>query len=276
VKKVAIQGQQGSYHDLAAHKFFGDNIELVNCHNFKDTFAALADKKADNILVALENSLYGSLNEVYDLLIKNNFWIIGEEYLRVNFCLIGLPGTKIDEITEVHSQVFALSECEDYLDTTLSHVQRFEEDDTAGSVKLIKEWNDPRKVAIASKQAAELYGLEVLAEAIETHHENYTRFAVLSPKKEKVEKSNKSLLVLTTREDTRPGSLLHALQIFAKHDINITMLQSRPIKGKAWHYHFYIDIEVGDSNPKFDVVLQELETASWHINLLGSFVANRI
>ena len=276
MKKVAIQGEHASYHDLAAHKFFGDDIRVVSCRNFKETFSVLSEKKADYMLVAIENSLYGSLNEVYDLLLKDKFWIIGEEYIRVEFCLIGLPGAEIENIKEVHSQVFALGECEDYLNTTLAHAKRFEEDDTAGSVSLIKQWADPAKAAIASREAAKALGMEILASGIETHHENYTRFVILAPNKELVKDSNKSSILLTTRADTKPGALLRALQIFSDRNINMTMLQSRPILGKAWHYLFYIDVEIGDSSPDFEAVLQELETAGCHANVLGSYKSNRI
>jgi prephenate dehydratase len=176
---------------------------------------------------------------------------------------------------EVHSQIFALSECEDFLDTKLAHAKRFEEHDTAGSAALVKKWNEPSKAAIASRQAAELYGLEILASGIESHHENYTRFAILAPHKEAVKNANKTSLVLTTQADTKPGALLRALQIFAKRNINLTMLQSRPMPGKAWHYLFYVDIEIGISHPSFQEVLTELETAGCHSNLLGSYRAGR-
>lgn len=276
MKQIAIQGEVESFHHQAARAFFGDDTKLVHCHNFREVFETLMSGAADHAVVAVENSLYGSLNEVHDLMSKHKAWIVGEVYLRIEFCLIGLPGAKLEEITEVHSQVFALSECEDYLDSVLPQAKRFEEHDTAGSVGLIKEWNDPTKAAIASRDAAKHHGLEVLASNIETHHENYTRFAVLAPQKEQVDGANKTSLVLTTRDDTKPGALLRALQVFAERNINMTMLQSRPILGKAWHYLFYIDVEFGTEDAQYEDVMNKLYEAGCQVQVLGSYKANKI
>ena len=273
--KIAIQGQPASYHDQAARKFFGDDIKLVSCHNFRETFSTLQSDQADSMVIALENSLYGTINEVYDLLLKSKFWIVGEVYLRVKFCLVALPGANIKDIKEVHSHAVALGECEEFLDTTLSHVVRFEEDDTAGSAALVAKRGDIHVAAIASEEAAKLHGLVILAENVETHQENYTRFAVLAPKKVTTENANKTSLVLTTKADTKPGALFHALQVFADRSINITMLQSRPILGKAWHYLFYFDVEVGNENPIFNEIVHELNDAGWHTTILGSYIKTK-
>lgn len=274
VKKIAIQGQRASFHDQATRLFFKEPVELVYCHTFKEVFAALANGQADQAVVAYENSLYGSINSVHDLLMENKFWIIGEQYLRVEFCLIGLPSAKLTDIRSVYSQNFALEECDELLETKLPQAKVYEESDTAGSVELVKQWNDLTKAAIASEEAAKLHSMQILAKNIETHHENYTRFVVLSPKKQAVSGSNKSSLVLTTHADTKPGALLRALQVFADRDINMTMLQSRPIIGKAWHYLFYIDIELGDSDQTFQPVVSELEKMGMQVTVLGSYVAN--
>lgn len=276
MKKIAIQGQQASFHDQAAHSFFGNDIEIVYCNSFKEAFETLAAGKSDYTVAAVENSLYGSINRVHDLLMEHKFWIIGEVFVRVELCLIGLSGAKLESITEVHSQQFALEECEEFLSTKLLGAKRYEEFDTAASVGLIKEWNDPSKAAIASASAAKLHGMEILARTIETHHENYTRFVVLAPKKQVVEGANKTSLILTTQADTKPGALMRALQVFAKRNINMSMLQSRPIIGKAWHYLFYVDVEIGAGDSTFDEVVSELETEGCHVNILGSYKANRL
>lgn len=275
VMRVAIQGQAASYHDQAAHKFFGNNIELVGCHNFRTTFQTLHDKKADYAVLAVENSLYGTINEVYDLLLKSKFWVMGEVYLRVELCLVGMPGTKLPDIKQVHSQAPALAQCEEFLDTKLPQATRFEEEDTAGSAALVKQLGTHSAAAIASEEAAKLYNLAVLKRNIETHHQNFTRFAVLSPTRKIIKGANKTSLVLTTPADTKPGALFHALESFAKRNINLTMLQSRPVLGKAWHYFFYFDVEVGSEDPNFKLALSELNKSGWRTTVLGSYVETK-
>ncbi len=273
--KIAIQGQEASFHDLAARKYFGEDIEIKYCGNFKDVFESLRDHSVDYGVAALENSLFGTINPVYDLLLSNHYTIVGEVYLRVEFCLIGLPGTKLSKVTEVHSQLPALVECETFLSDKLKHAAQIEEYDTAGSVELIKKLNDTSKVAIASAQAAKANGLEILATNIETHHENYTRFAVLQRQIEYVSgehtSANKTSLILQTPHDTKAGSLFHALKVFAKYDINLSALHSRPIIGRAWHYKFYIDIDIAHNDVNYQSVINQLESSGCKIDILGNY-----
>ncbi|HUD10150.1 MAG TPA: prephenate dehydratase [Candidatus Saccharimonadales bacterium] len=269
--KVAIQGEPASYHSQAAEKFFGKDMELLCCKNFKATFTALAAGKADRAVMAIENSLYGSINEVYDLLLQHKTWIEGEVYLHIQHCLLGLPGTTLRDVKEVHSQAQALAQCEDYLDTRLPHAARFEEYDTAGSVQLIQQRGDRAAAAIASKQASEMYGLQVLARNIETHRQNYTRFVVLRRDKKIVPDASKTSIVITMASDTLPGSLQHALQAFASRNINLTMLQSRPITGRAWHYLFYIDIGVGLADKPLGEAMKEMKQQGCHVDILGTY-----
>ncbi len=271
MKKVAIQGQAASYHDQAAHQFFGNDIEIVACDNFKTTFKALETGKADYVVVAIENSLFGSINPVYDLLLKYRFWIIGEVYLRIQHCLIGLEGASVAGIREVHSQAEAIAQCEEYLDTKLAHANRFEHHDTAASVADVKKWNDPTKAAIGSEAAAKLYGLGVLKKGIETHHENYTRFVVLSKQKQTTKDSDKTSLVMTTAN--KPGALFHALGSFAKQKINLSKLQSRPIIGKAWHYIFYVDVDTSLNNQAMKNAISELSDQGCETIVLGDYKA---
>jgi len=273
--KVAIQGQQGSYHHQAALGFFGAEISLVGCNTFKETFLALKNKKADFAVAAIENSLFGSINQTYDLLLQNDFAICGEAYLRIEHCLIGLPGTKLSDIKEVHSQLEALAQCDNYLDDNLPGAERIEQHDTAASVETIKKSNDPSKAAIASRQAALLHGLEVLQKNIEDNKENYTRFVVITSDKAKVTDANKASLVLTTGSDTRPGALHKALEVFAKLGINMTLLHSRPVIGKAWHYMFYVDIETSLETPPGNTVLLELTKLGYDVEVLGNYPAGK-
>lgn len=267
--KVAIQGQRASFHDIATRKFFGDAVDIIVCDDFAAVFSALANGSADRAVVALENSLFGSINEVYDLVLTYNAWIIGEVYLRVQQCLIGLPGSKLNDITEVYSHPVALAQCTHFLDSNLPKAQRFESHDTAGSVTDINEWRKNNKAAIASRVAADINGMEVIADEIETHKQNYTRFAILSRTEEKVAKANKCSLVLTT--DHKAGALYRALGVFAEQNINLTKLQSRPIVGQAWHYMFYIDAACALDTPVMQTVLRELQAQRCAVTVLGSY-----
>lgn len=268
-KTVAIQGDQASFHDIAATQLFGEG-RRVYCDSFASTFQVVGDGKADVALCAIENSLYGSINEVYDLLLVHNLRITGEIFLRIEQCLIGLPGAKTKDIKKVYSHPVALAQCEAYLDTKLAQVEREEYHDTAASVALIKELNDPSIAAIASREAAELHGLTVLAPSIETNKENYTRFVSLG-KTEPAGPKDKTSLVLELGHE--PGTLYAFLGVFARRSINLSKLQSRPIVGKAWHYIFYVDIEAGSDQPLFQEALAELESLDCTPTVLGSYAA---
>lgn len=269
--KIAIQGNPASFHDIAAQQFFGSNAKRVFCDTFSSTFQALADGKSNYALCAIENSLFGSINEVYDLLLRHRFHIIGELYLRIEQCLIGLPGATISGAKKVYSHPVALAQCEQYLDEKLNHAEREEYHDTAAAVGLVKDLASPEILAIASRQAAQLHGLEVLASSIETHKENYTRFVALSKSPTTAMNQDKSSLILEVSH--KPGALYEVLGVFAKYNVNLTKLQSRPIPGKAWHYIFYTDIELGATNPVFQKVLNDLHALDCNATLLGSYKA---
>jgi prephenate dehydratase len=273
--KIVIQGQNGSYHHQAAQQFFGKEFELVGEDTFKDAFAVLVESKADAGVIAIENSLFGSINSVYDLLLQHKLWIIGEVYLRIEHCLIGTPDSSLDDIREVYTQLEAMAQCEAYLDNNLPDADRHEHHDTAASVADIKKWGNRTKAAIASEDAAKLHGMKVLQKGIEDNKQNYTRFVVLSSTKKSVQDANKTSLVLTTKSDTKPGALYAALGAFANRDINLSMLQSRPLVGKAWHYLFYLDVDAGEENEDFKTALQELETIGFDITVLGSYQSGR-
>ena len=230
---------------LPISQFFAKNITLLSCDTFIAVFDALASNQAEYAVIATENSLYGTINEVYDLLKYRNFWICGEIYLRIEHCLIGLPGSSINEIQEVYSHPVALAQCRNFLENTLKNAEIFEHHDTAKSVEEVKYWNQKHKAAVASKEAAELHGMQIIQYNVEDNHQNYTRFFILQQKRFDVHKANKTSLILQTPEDAKPGALYRALKVFAKNNINLTMLHSRPVIGKAWHYMFYIDVSSG-------------------------------
>jgi prephenate dehydratase len=270
---VAIQGQEASFHHIAARQFLGKSITPVSCDTFADTFDALHKGQAQQAVVAIENSLFGSINEVYDLLLKHKFWITGEVYLRIEQCLLGIQGATPEKVGEVYSHPIALAQCEQYLEETLARAKRFEHHDTSGAAADVRAWNNPTKAAIGSRQAAERFGLEVLAHEIETHKQNYTRFVVLGKDQQVNPAANKTSLILTMAE--RPGALYHALGAFAKQQINLTKLQSRPLIGKAWHYIFYVDVDAGLQQPAMQAALTDLKAQDCKVNILGSYTSGR-
>lgn len=274
-QRVAIQGQAGSYHDIARRQYFKNATQLVCQDTFKEVFAALSSGQANYAVSAIENSLYGSINEVYDLLLKNKFWICGEIYLRIQHCLLGIQGSALKDINEVYSQGPALAQCEEFLETKLAQVKRIETHDTAASAELVAKWQDPTKAAIASSTAAKLHGLKILESEIETHKQNYTRFIVLEKtRREQTDQTSKTSIVLKLAE--RPGILHQALGAFAKRNINLSKLESRPIIGKAWHYMFYIDFEAGADSPQGRAALQELVRQGSSVTLLGTYQTSAI
>ncbi len=273
---MAIQGGDASFHHIAAKEFFGDSVEIKPCDNFKNAFTSVAKKETSHALIAIENSLYGSINEVYDLLLKNDVSIVGEIYLRINQNLIVVPGTKINEIKEVHSHPVALAQCAEFLDGHLASAERFEHVDTALSAKDVSKWRDKSKAAIASQQAAKLYELEVLKENIETNHQNYTRFVVIKNKSSgAIPKANKSSLILQTKDDTKPGALHEALGTFARRNLNLTLIHSRPSIGKAWHYMFYVDVLGGIADGLLDEAINELSVHNFVVKLLGCYPSGK-
>ncbi len=273
--KVSIQGQTASFHDIAAQKFHG-KATVIPCDSFKEAIMALVGMQSDYALVAIENSLYGTINEVYDLILNQPVTIHGEVYLRIEQNLIGLPRTKLNEIKEIHSHPIALAQCHDFIDTYIPKAIKFENFDTAKSVECIKKWNDKSKVAIASIDAAKLHGLEVLNKSIETNKHNFTRFVVLqrNAANNLMEGANKTSLVLQTPKDTKAGSLFHVLEVFNNHKINLSALHSRPIIGKAWHYMFYIDIEIDYDSTVYSKVFDQLKEQGCDIKVLGNYKKN--
>ncbi len=273
--KVAIQGQKNSFHDVARRQFFGSADEIVACESFKEVFETLAKDEADVAVVAMENSLYGSINEVYDLVLKSKFWIGGEVYLHIEHCLIGTKASSVETISEIHSHPVALAQCEDYLSKHLPKAERFEHHDTAGSAVDVSAWNNPTKASIASLAAAEDPNLRVLVRNIETNKHNYTRFIILYPNRQSASSDyDKSSLVLFTGH--KPGALHRALGGFADRHINLSKLESRPIVGTRWEYMFYVDIEAGIEDSRTITALEELSKNGQTVKVLGSFKRSQL
>jgi prephenate dehydratase len=248
-KKVAIQGIAGSYHDIAAQKYYeGEAIEIVACETFKDVIAEIKKDPSVIGLMAIENTIAGSLLQNHELIRQSNFQTIGEYKLRITHSLVALPGTSIHEITEVDSHPIALMQCMDFLDT-LPKIKIVEKDDTAASAQWIAENQLKGHAAICSRQAAEIYGLEMLCEGIETNKRNFTRFLAIADKWTADEimrgtEKNKASLVFALPHSV--GSLSQVLSILSFYDMNLSKIQSLPIVGREWQYLFYVDLTFND------------------------------
>ena len=264
---IALQGEAGSFHDEAAQRLFDGKGTILPCETFAEVFAALDRNVADKGLVAIENSLYGSINEVYDLIEAHDYTISAEIYLRIEQQLIGLPGAALDTITTVYSHPVALAQCESFLATALPQATAIHFPDTAGAVAHIKHIGDPRSAAIAGRAAARLHGLSVIDSDIEDNKANYTRFVAIGKQISACYDTNKASLVFATNH--QPGSLARVLSLFAEAGVNLTKLQSRPIVGKVWKYRFYIDLEI--THAQLHELLPQLENDLAYIKVLGEY-----
>lgn len=249
MKRVAIQGGAGAYHEIAARLYFeGEELEIVPCLTFRDIFAE-AKKDASLIgIMAIENTIAGGLLQNHDLLKMNDLRIAGEYKLRISHSLAALPGQSIGDIKEIISHPMALMQCTDYLDS-LPNVKIVEHEDTALAAKEISERTMMGEAAICSTLAAEMYSLNVLASGIETNKRNFTRFLILAgednlPEVRKNEAIDKASLVFVLPHNE--GSLSRVLSILSFYDMNLTRIQSLPIIGREWEYQFYIDLTFGD------------------------------
>lgn len=249
MKKVAIQGVSGAFHEIAAREFFrGEEIDILPCNTFKELFQSLADDDSLLGIVAIENTIAGSLLQNHNLLRESGCMIIGEHKLRIEHNLAVLPGQKIEDIDEVYSHPIALMQCEDFLDGH-RHIKAIESEDTALSAKDIADNKLTRRGAICSSLAAEKYGLEIIAKGIETNKRNFTRFLIIAEPKlaEELTKGvvlNKSSLVFTLPHEE--GSLAKVLSILSFYHVNLTKIQSLPIIGEEWKYQFYINLTFND------------------------------
>lgn len=268
--KIAIQGISSSFHAQAAHAMFGDTVELVHCDTFAEVFSSVTEGLVEYGVAAIENSLYGSINDTYDLLLEHQLHICAETYQQISLHLLGTHDSSIESITDVFSQAPALSEASVFLDTTLSSAERHEFSDTASAARLVAERQDNSQAAIASTQAADEFKLKVLAENIETHHDNYTRFIALSQQEPATPSENPKTSITFETGDT-PGSLYTALGVFADRKINLTKLESRPIVGKAWTPMYYIDF----ASAVDEELLAELKQSATNIRILGTYPAGR-
>ncbi|HTN22120.1 MAG TPA: prephenate dehydratase [Pelobium sp.] len=269
-KRVAIQGIKASFHEEAAFKFFGEEIETVECNSFKQTFQKLASGEADYVVMAIENSIAGSLLPNYTLLREYNFPVIGEVYLPIKLHLMALPGVKFEDIKTVTSHPIAIRQCGDFLDE-FPQIKVVESSDTAACAKKISDEKLTDTAAIANNLAAKLYGLTVLERSIESNKKNYTRFLILTDKQVEIKNPNKASLCFQVTNDA--GSLVKVLNILAELDINMSKVQSMPVLGKRNEYNFYVDIEY-NSSKNYDDAIRRIVKHTINFSIMGEYVKN--
>ena len=265
--KVAFQGERGAYSEEAALKHFGNSVETVPCKTLTDVFQSLEEDKVDFAIVPVENSIQGSVGQAYDLLLKYDLKACGEVFHRIRHCLISFPDNDLESIKKVYSHPQALGQSRVFLEKLKVEIVPFY--DTAGSVKMIKEKSLKDSAGIASKTAAKIYGMKVLAEGIETNHQNYTRFLILSKKESEPTGSDKTSIIFTTKHD--PGTLYKSLGIFSHGNINLTKIESRPILGRPWEYSFFVDFEGHHEDKIIKETLEILKHNSLFMKVIGSY-----
>jgi len=269
-KRVAIQGIRASFHEEAAFKFFGTDIETIECDSFKQTCEVLKNKKADFVVMAIENSIAGSLLPNYTLLREYNFTIVGEVYLAIQLHLLALPGVKFKDVKYVQSHPIAIRQCSDFFDE-FPHLQVIESSDTAACAKKIRQENLTDTVAIANLLAAKLYDLQVMERRIESNKKNFTRFLILADKPIGNTEANKASLSFQVGNSV--GSLAEVLNIFSEHKINLSKIQSMPVLGKRNEYNFYVDIEWKNQSD-YDSAIRKVLKHTINFTIMGEYQKN--
>jgi prephenate dehydratase len=268
--QVAIQGYEGSFHEEAARRFFGKSVQVLPCDTFRQLVRTAQDASiSDGGVMAIENSIAGSILPNYSLLQKSSLRIVGEVYLTIRQQLLANPGVGLEDIREVHSHPMALLQCMDFLEQH-PHLKLVETEDTALSAKHLHQRKSRHQAAIAGKLAAELYDLEIIAPNIHTLKNNYTRFLVLQREADTqpVEGANKASAIFHT--DHSKGSLARALALIADGGVNLSKLQSMPIPGTNFKYSFHADLEF-ESLSQLEAVIQELTPATEALKIFGIY-----
>lgn len=265
--RVAIQGITTSFHEVAALQYFGVSAKMVECLSFHDLCESLKKDEADYAVMAIENSIAGSILPNYFLLQQYHFTILGEVYLPIHMHLLALPGVALSSIRIIESHPMAIRQCADYLHR-LPNVEIRESEDTAWSAKRIAEEKLSTTAAIANEQAAKKFGLAILEKRIETHKKNFTRFLILSKANGMMKGCNKASLSFEVANEV--GSLADALMTFKNEGINLSKIQSVPIIGKPSEYTIHVDIE-WQKKRKYDVAMQLLLRQVRNLNIMGEY-----
>ncbi|MDR1484580.1 MAG: prephenate dehydratase [Planctomycetaceae bacterium] len=272
VQRVAIQGINGSYHGIAAHNFFDvcSVVELVGCNTFRDVIGAVKGSSEVAGVIAIENTIAGSLLNNHELIRSSGLTVVGEYRLRISHCLAVLPGVVLSDVEEINSHPIALMQCESFLEK-LPSVRIVERDDTATSARFISQNKLRNHAAICGSDAAKIYGLQVIAEAIESNAHNFTRFLIIMQHKlaESFQREkNKASLVFSTHHSV--GSLSQILTVLSFYGMNLTKIQSFPLIGAEWEYLFYVDLTF-DDYVRYQRALDAVLPLAGNLKILGEY-----
>ncbi|MGF7140098.1 prephenate dehydratase [Roseimarinus sediminis] len=270
MKKVAIQGVAGSFHEDAAQRYFsGEAIEIIECRTFRKVCQMVDQDQVDIAVMAIENAIAGSLLENYGLMRDYHLKITGEIFLHIKMNLMVLPGVKKEDIQEIHSHPIALKQCAEYIDASFGEISLDDNFDTAGAAKNLVKHNLRNVASIGNERTAELYGLEILEKSIETNKRNYTRFLILSKHSTPSEEANKASICFEVGHFH--GSLARVLNIFAENKINLTKIQSVPIIGKPDEYSFHVDIE-WENIEKYEHAIHKVLKNVSSLTIFGEYI----
>jgi prephenate dehydratase len=269
-KKIAIQGVAGAFHDIAARHFFSQHpVDILPAYTFEELVQLIEKRTADTGLMAIENTLAGSIMGNYHLLLRSSLQVTGEVYLRIQQNLMALPGQKIENLKEVYSHPMAIAQCETWF-RQHPHIRLIEADDTALSARMIREKEMSGAGAIASELAASMYGLDILAPGIETNKQNYTRFLVLDRQENATPPSSADKVSLCFTLSHEVGSLHRVLSILAAYDLNLTKIQSSPIAGSPWEYFFFVDF-ICAGRIDWQQAVEALRPLTANVKVLGAY-----
>jgi len=272
--KVSIQGYEGSFHQVAARQFFGNEAEVITCATFRDVVRIAANREeSDGGVMAIENSIAGSILPNYNLLQKSDLKVVGEIYLQIGQNLMVNPGVRLEDIREVHSHPMALLQCIDYLERN-PHWKLVETEDTALSAKHLQQHRSKHIAAIASDLAAQLYGLDILGPNIQTMKNNYTRFLILQRADVARDVTDPDKASVNFHTDHSRGSLARVLTRIAEGGINLSKLQSMPIPGSDWEYSFHADMEF-DGLEQFHKVIEAIRPITAELKIYGTYKKGR-
>ncbi len=267
---VAFQGERGAYGEAAAVAYFGETVTPQPHNDFQKVFKAVTNGEAHLGILPIENTLFGSIHQNYDHLLRYKLSIIGEIQIPIAHQLIALPGVTLDEVKKVYSQPPALGQCIRSLERYLPAVEQVPTYDTAGGVKMIKEQQIQDGAGLASKRAAEIYGMNILQADMQDNDQNYTRFVIVSRDPVVPENGDTKTTIVYSFKDM-PGALFKSLAVFALRDIDLTKIESRPLHGKRWEYFFYIDFLGNQNEERCQNALNNLAEITTYLRVLGSY-----
>jgi chorismate mutase/prephenate dehydratase len=266
--RVVYQGVEGAYAHLALASYFGEDVEQFHVDTWRDAMDAIKNGEADYGVLPFENSSAGIIAENYDLLKEYGYYIVGEQKIKVNHCMLGIEGADLSKIKKVYSHPQALSQCSKFLEANRQW-EAISMKNTAMAAKKVKEDGDSTQAAIASSMTSKLYGLEILSEGIQNNSTNETRFIIVSRKNEYIAGAAKISICVQLKHES--GSLYHALSHFIYNGLNMTSIESRPLQGKNWEYQFFIDFDGNLEDPAVQNALRGLKEETLDLKIFGNY-----